>query len=646
MGVIYKLEPKVIDFILAQKKENPALSCRKLVESIKGSFQLEVSKSSVNKVLKNSGLSMPVGRRKTKRKYTLKEQIAGTISGTKSLPKETMLPAQEEKPLLEEKPPQPPKEEIPQPIEKPVPEPIPEPPAEKLVGEIIKEPVPEPTQELPPMPAEELRKKLEKLIPVAEAAQKPAAIEEKPADKERPKEEPAQPPEIEISPAPPEEELPAELECTSVMLLKAADALIGGGRSIAQLIQNNFGKRIDDVAALAEGLIYLPLLKKDGDEKSLRKNWALLGRKVSLSRIDELLKALQKRPGIAEDIRKALPGILKEVRCIKVALSNGNNVYLDGQMHSVWSNPYIPYDFSSTLPEVKSSIAQCFNDGRLFALFMAAGYETPTEEFFNLLLSLDFLDKKITKIAPCDQKLEEIESLKPQKEIARNYLFGMWPWQFTSCRKVRDVGQFKAYKHPVTSEELFLADIELELSQPAINKTITFRGCSVKRNPADRVKLVILGNLPPDRPAEEIAQVYLSRWPNIEEGLQDYSKKVELFTYSANSQHIPLADKLPTAEGIAGDAGRLINEYLKILDLYVRRYFFPAGFENKGFDEMLKNFYCLDCRLKINPDTLIAAFSPEETCPYANELAYACRRINERELFINGRRLRCEVNAG
>src|SRR3990167_2080072 len=63
MGVIYKLKDEVIGFIVEQKKGNPNLSCRRLVEIVREKFQIEVSKSSVNAVIKQSALSSPVGRR-------------------------------------------------------------------------------------------------------------------------------------------------------------------------------------------------------------------------------------------------------------------------------------------------------------------------------------------------------------------------------------------------------------------------------------------------------------------------------------------------------------------------------------------------------------------------------------------------------
>ena len=63
MGVVYKLKQEVIDFIVAQKKDVPGISCRKLAELASKRYQVKISKSSINDIIKSVQLSSPVGRR-------------------------------------------------------------------------------------------------------------------------------------------------------------------------------------------------------------------------------------------------------------------------------------------------------------------------------------------------------------------------------------------------------------------------------------------------------------------------------------------------------------------------------------------------------------------------------------------------------
>lgn len=63
MGVVYKLKQEIIDFIIGQKRLDDRLSCRKISGIVKEKFQVDVSKSAVNAVIKQANLSSPVGRK-------------------------------------------------------------------------------------------------------------------------------------------------------------------------------------------------------------------------------------------------------------------------------------------------------------------------------------------------------------------------------------------------------------------------------------------------------------------------------------------------------------------------------------------------------------------------------------------------------
>jgi hypothetical protein len=57
MGVIHKLKREVVDFIVQKKKENPRLSCRKMVTIVENHFAIQLSKSSINNLLKDAHLN-------------------------------------------------------------------------------------------------------------------------------------------------------------------------------------------------------------------------------------------------------------------------------------------------------------------------------------------------------------------------------------------------------------------------------------------------------------------------------------------------------------------------------------------------------------------------------------------------------------
>jgi hypothetical protein len=60
----YKLNEEIEHFIIAKKRLDPKLSCRSLIPLVKERFNVALSKSLINNVIKTSNLSSPKGRQK------------------------------------------------------------------------------------------------------------------------------------------------------------------------------------------------------------------------------------------------------------------------------------------------------------------------------------------------------------------------------------------------------------------------------------------------------------------------------------------------------------------------------------------------------------------------------------------------------
>lgn len=69
MGVVHKLKPEIINFIIKSKTDTPSLSCRSLSALVQDAFKVDVSKSAINKIIKDVNLSSPIGRRKGLRSH-------------------------------------------------------------------------------------------------------------------------------------------------------------------------------------------------------------------------------------------------------------------------------------------------------------------------------------------------------------------------------------------------------------------------------------------------------------------------------------------------------------------------------------------------------------------------------------------------
>ncbi len=508
MGVVYKLQDKIKDYIFKEKKAKPDLSCRKLASLVSDRFKVKVSKSSVNSVIKQSGLSMPVGRRRKKRRGSLQADGLGAI------------------------------------------------------------------------------------------------------------------------------------------LLKAADYLIGGSNLIGGIIKEKVN--LIEPASKTEALLYRPLF--DISEKSSLKPdfglWLLAGEKFTQSDMSSYLNKLEASEGLPSQAFKAIIKSAQEARCIKFNLTDKAVLYLDGQLRTIWSTQHIPYDFSATPYNIKSYIDKYFRQDFPFILFMAPGYDTPTKDFFDFVLSLDSSERKVYSLCLQGNTLEDIEILSVEQAKRKFFVFGLWPWQFSSYRSVKFTGEFKKFYLEALKQDFYIAGVEAELLQPATKQKLTLKGAALKSGPNEKIRVVILSNLPADKVGlEELANLYVNRWPNLEETFQDLSRKIELFTYTGASQRFFSPESLMLDKEALPDMGACFSRYLKILDLFVKWHFLPSGYEDKDFTVTKEDFYRVKARIKKEKSRILVHFHPSSGYPFLKDLEYACRRINEREvMLLGGLRLWCSVS--
>lgn len=512
MGVIHKLKPKIRDFIIQKKNAEPHLSCRKLTSLIFDKFEVKVSKSSINTLIKDLGMSMPVGRR---------------------------------------------------------------------------------------------RKKKRRLVPEAEGL--------------------------------------------GAIMLKAVDSLAGGSYYMADLIKSRLKSEDPEILPKTECLLYAPLFD-DLDRLELKPEcglWPVVNQKFTSKDLLAFLEDLQAHKPISSDIHRVVSTIFQEVRCIKVNYSGESVLYLDGNFYTLWSSPHIPFDFSATVYNIKSYINRYFKKSLPFMLFMAPGYDRPSKDFFDLLSFFQSSSKRTLNLSIHNNKFEEIAVFPLEMNGKHPFIFGLWPWQFSSYRKVKKIGEFRQYALTGVSDDFYIADTEIDLLQPNTRQIVTLRGCAVKKGMNEKTRVIILSNATAEQvKTEDLANIYLSHWPNLEETFQDLSRKIELFTYTATSQKFFSTDNLVLQKDSTQDIKALLNYYISAMDLYVKWHFLPSGYEEKDFSTIKQRFYSLKGIIKNQNDCVLVTFKPPVVYPFLKDLEYACRRINEKEIiFGDGRRLWLNVSA-
>ncbi|MDP2043975.1 MAG: hypothetical protein Q8K15_02260, partial [Candidatus Omnitrophota bacterium] len=410
--------------------------------------------------------------------------------------------------------------------------------------------------------------------------------------------------------------------------------LAQGSFQTAEIIKKKIDIKIDEASVLTESLFYLSLFKQ-ADKNTLDRLWSVLGKGLDYLKIEEFIGQLNSAKTIKLDLARAMANAFEEVRGIKVHFIDSTSLYLDAQLHTVWSTPYTPFGFSSNIWSVKSYINEHLLKDQPLALFMAPGYDMPTKEFFSFIQAFDSDANRPDLLTLYGNKLEELGNIPLGSIKNRALIFGLWPWQFVRYRKVRKIGEYRNVRSLALDREIYIADIEIEISNLSVSRPTVFTGCALKFDLAEKARLVILGNsLAVNSGIEELANLYFNAWPNLEEGFQDYSRKIELFTYTANLQRFFSSQPLNAAQEKAIELEGVFANFLKLADMYLRWHFLPSEYENLDFSVAKERFYDLDARIDDHPRGTLVTFRPGQGYLFLKDLQYLCRRLNEREIRL------------
>jgi len=727
MGVVHKLKPEVLNFILENKQKDSALSCRSLTQLILEKLQIKVSKSSINSIFKEHNLSMPIGRRQKHKKRKFNMPILPVIEGTKAItlvtePQKTALKITEEADKVgivkEDK-----KEEVSleekrikeaeewaiklqdeerarveqrlnlekQKVEDDAKKKAEEAEVRAFLEEAAKVKVQEELKQrqlekdlreaaekkrleeekaekerLAKLAEQEFAKKAQEEKAAQEVAEKKRLeeesikrFEEEKAEKERlaklaeqeavkkadedkaaqeaalkaEKEKWARLAEEELKIKQQKEKTPQERICSGAILLKALDSLIGGSREINAAICKKLGVDPQGFLSLTEAIIFRSVFGKD----NLPGLCDLVGQQYSQEKLDNYYGQIKGIENIKSEISRIVFTVFNETRGVRVHFIDGSVIHLDSQLHSTWSTQYIPYDFSSPASELKNNLNKYFFEGQSLVLFSAPGYDVAPKDFFSLLLNIGSTDKYPDNLILFGNRLEEIEKISLNNKNRYSLVFGLWPWQFTGSRKVKKIGDFALRRIDCVDKDLYLAEIEIDLLAVSLNQSVSLKGCAIKTTPTEKIRLVVLSN--PEKPMglDELAEAYLSHWPNFEEAFQDFSRKVELFSYTGNEQKFLSRDRFEIgAQGADLELGDIFANYIKMLDLYLRWHFFPAEYTEKDLSFTSQHFYKLPVRITGGPGKIRVKIEVEQGYAFRKDLKYLLCRFNERQIDLPG----------
>jgi len=423
--------------------------------------------------------------------------------------------------------------------------------------------------------------------------------------------------------------LPQNRVSTGALLLKAIDCLLGGSSQINAILCRKINRDPAEMLPLTQALIFNSLFEKNQNFSEL---WSLVGKQYTKETLQSYSEQVQQVRSIKLDILHVISSVFTEARGVKVHFSEGDVVYLDGQLRTTWSTASLPSDFSGTVYGLKNYLNRHFFESAPLVLFTAPGYDIPPKEFFTLLFNFNNTNKAPDFLTLYGNKLEDLESISLPPQKTYSVVFCLWPWQFTTQRKVKKLGDFKPSHIESVNKDLYLGEIEMDLLQPSLGQSITLKGCAVKTSLNEKTRMVILSNNMPVTSLDKLMELYLSHWPNLEESFQDFSRKIELSTYTGNAQKFTSLSDSAAATEPAEELEEIFASYVKMLDTYLRWYFLPSGYQEKDFVFTNEHFYKLPAMFVANKEKVSVKMKVGADYAYLKDLEYLIRRFNERQI--------------
>ena len=689
MGVIYKIKPEVIEFIINQKKKSPGISCRGLVSVVKKDFSVSLSKSSVNQIIKDAKLSSHVGRRR--KRPTRISQVTGLDvrdeKGTAFDAEKTVLIKSRIGKLLEAIG----KADMPKPVIPPEEKPKPSKPEEPKPDEIIK---PKGREEEPLRIQDLKTKTLKPEIPTPEdkivepAKTKEPEIAKEPESQltEHPLDAPAiKEQEIKKISYQPSEETPylpttyapepesleqpqigelkysfrligadpqKRINFAGAFFLKASELEASSGSILLKIWSDILTDELKDLYFVMDSLFYSRLLGASEAGGSL--DYADDGlcalseyKKPSKELFYKYLEILAGTKRRSLSLHANASQYFRQVSYLKITLLDTTVFYLDARLKSPWSKPcnfeYLESSYRSLENNLKDSFLAC---SRPIILLGDSGYNVFSEPMKEFILSCESAAvKDITKIELFNSQGDLVGVFDEVPNKNRYFIFGFWPWQreFSDLTK-RKASQGESFVMEDTGVRIYCSESSMEFLPKPGSKKIMLRIISLKDSSFSAVWSGIVTNIgSANLTAKDIAEIYMNRWGRPEAIAKELFSDIQTKRPPEKEQAHTKRKEDEDTYGIAGGSNESLQDdfdfAISKLNDYAISAFFKPDYKKADFYTMRENFYKLPGNISRTADKLIINIHTPAGYNFYEDLLYAANRVNESFIFEGQRRL-------
>lgn len=440
-----------------------------------------------------------------------------------------------------------------------------------------------------------------------------------------------------------------DIDCAGAMFLKGMDEQLALSVILRQFSRNAFAKSNSKVLEYKNNVgLYWPVFFAQGLEKLNSYTgsglWKIAtgGNKLSKSSIIKYLGNMESL-GIVPGIIRGIELGIDFVNFFAFHPEKGEPFYIDPGFHLIWPNPKGVQLYTMPIIKAEDVLRDILFNNEPLVLLSSKPYQPLSRDLASFFTSWNNSGNAIRAVSLLNSNAAEINRIDKIPSRRRDFIFAALPWQMGDIRFSAEASFTTTAKLGLFNEEFIIESSEVDLSQIVAGERLKLRIISLK-NLSKQPRLSLLTNIPvEEKDNSQVANIYLSRWPTLEEAFEDMLKKIELMQYPQlakdykyiNSNNLRMS--MPQQRlSFPGFLAHLLD-YLNTL-CQVR--YFPLDYQKIiGLSEMRSRFYGLSGRVTESDKLIYVAVFYPKNFTFLADLAYACRRLNEDNISIKNKRL-------
>lgn len=633
MGVVYKFKKEVIDFVLQQKRTDHDLGCRQLAILTSEKFKIQVSKSSINAIIKNANLSNSVGR----------------PASDEPLPKKFQIPSQKKQQLLADVR----KEKIEQ---KPLPVNV----------------LPHPKK----VPAvEPLGGRREPALGEARRLPKGAYRESG-----RPNGQATFLRHVESSRARQTQHQGVMREGMGCIFLKAAQWQLSRSSVLGGLLRKHIFEPLPpSFDAFCDVLPCLDLLGVSEPSQIGRLAnhalWPLNGfeqpsNDLEISRLNNIIGAISPSVRFFLEYEKEKRQVFMEASRFEFYLENGSRIITDACLTGLGDEA----GFSACAEQAMTMLSHCVISNNRPAIFLSSAERLPPNgEVARLRRTrrarpkggakgglspegglwpgvLDMMaafegaeGKQFKKVVVFDVAGERIAEFFSFPRKKRFFMMGVWPWQEEFSLLSKTPRMAEPFYDEVTDKILYVAAGPAPIFQKELRrKGAPLRSITVLTSPpagslsAEGAPIMVILTNCADKAPTDILEEFLRRWPNLDMGPAGRALYAADIPSEAGGGyvHLPLGHPAPReAQDLLWQAklgaSVIFQDWGNALNRYCQEHFFGKEFYDSDITRLVSIFYSLSGYYVPQDRALLVFLRPSAAYSCFNELQRAVQLVNE-----------------